>query len=482
MITNRIYEWARLQPTKLALISNDVPFSYADFARSVEAARNFFAQQSLPATRTAIVLAAGIDDAWVFILALRALGLNTASVNSVAQAFALELKNLAAIIVANAHPEASKLNRGGVNDAKIIRVPSDLFDNIRTGDLPLPLHPAPPFGGHILVTSGTTGSYKKELFAGKFDEKRNAARAQIYPLNKSTIFRVGNLGLWSSGGFKMPAAVWHSGGTVVMDTREGAFKHFFRYPIGLTMLTPSMLRELTASLETGPTHDTCELLVTSGFLPVDLEQRTLNRVTKNVGINYGSTEIATPVLLSRSNDQDRHWLAPVGNRSIRIIDTDGNDCRHGQQGELCFELKDIDCGSYLDDDASSATNFRGRFFYPGDMAVSRVDGRIRILGRTADVLNVQGQKYAVAPLEMEVQRKLRVEQVCLFSGLNAAGQEELVVTIEGDAEVPQTSREQVAREFPEFAVVRFVRVKEFPRTAGARKVNRLALRRLAFPQ
>ena len=481
MITYRIYDWARSQPTKIALVSNDIPFSYADFARAIETARSFFAGLTLPVNHTAIVLPGGLDESWVFILALRALGLHTACVNSFGQARALNLKNLAAIVVSGSHPEATTLNGGRLNEINLVKVPGDLFYNIRAGDLPSPLDHPPPFGGHILLTSGTTGSYRKVFFAGKFDDERNAARARIYELNNSTVFRVGGLGLWSSSGFKMPAAVWHSGGTVVMDTRKNPFKNFFRYPIGLTILTPPMLRELTNSLE-GPTHDDCELLVTAGFLPIELEQRAIALVTKNVGINYGSTEIATPVLLSRRSNADRHWLAPDPNRNVRIVDENGRDCPRGQQGELCCELKDIDCKAYVDDDQSNAKVFRNGFFYPGDMAVGRADGRMRILGRTADVLNVQGKKLAVAPIEMEVRRMLRVEEVCLFSGLNAAGQEELVVAIETDVELHRSTLEQVAYEFPFFTGIRFVHFKEFPRTTtGARKVHRFALRQLVFP-
>ena len=45
MISDRIYEWARIQPEKIALIQNEISFSYGVFAQAIEAARIYFAQK-----------------------------------------------------------------------------------------------------------------------------------------------------------------------------------------------------------------------------------------------------------------------------------------------------------------------------------------------------------------------------------------------------------------------------------------------------
>ena len=115
------------------------------------------------------------------------------------------------------------------------------------------------------------------------------------------------------------------------------------------------------------------------------------------------------------------------------------------------------------------------------MAVSRADGRVRILGRTADVLNLGGQKVAVAPLELELQKLLKVEEVCLFSGLDDAGKEELVVVVQSDRELAKSERDQIVGQFPAFERICFAVLKEFPRTAtGTRKTLRSELRKLVF--
>ena len=481
MITNRIYDWARSQPTNPAVIFNDVTLSYAAFANAIESARGFFGRQGLQLHQTAIVLSESLLDAWVFVMALRALGLNTVYVQSVDRVDALRLNNLGCVVVPEV--EARKFTGASLEALNTILVPSALFTKIKSEP---PRYPeqAPPFGGHILFTSGTTGTYKKLFLDGHYEERRNTARAQVYALNKNMIYHLSNLGPWSGTGFKMPSAVWHTGGCVVMDTRPDLFKNFFRHAIDLSILTPLMLKELTQSLSTWPAQNNCELLVTAGFLPTELAKETIRRVTTKLGIVYGSTELATSALLSQScTEGDLYWLAPAPNRTVRIVDENGNECPSGKQGELRIGLMDIDCKSYLDDEETSAKVFRDGFFCPGDMAVSRADGRVRILGRTADVLNVRGQKVAVAPMELAIQRALSVEEVCLLSGLNDAGQEELVVAIQSDMRPPSSELEQIAREFPSFERVRFEVFKEFPRTAtGTRKTQRSILRRLVFPE
>jgi acyl-CoA synthetase (AMP-forming)/AMP-acid ligase II len=484
MILNRIYEWARSEPTKTAVISHDRQLSYCDFARAIAAARSFLERHDLPIGQTAIVLQNTSLDAWVLVMALRSLGLDTICIPSIDRAEALKLRNVSCVVMSEAKLGAPKFAGPSLHGVKAIVVPSAIFSDIRAGDPPSYPHQAPPFGGHMLLTSGTTGTYKKVFLDGADEDRRNSTRAQAYPLTKDMIYHIANFGLWTALGFRMPSAVWHAGGCVVMDNRRNPLGDFFRCAVDLSVLTPSMLKELVQSLGPGPTHDSCELLIASGFLAMDLADETVRRVTKRIGVSYSSTELGTAPLLSRGDgDGDIQWLTPAPNRAIRIVDDNGDNCPPGQEGELRIGLIDIDCTSYVDDDEASVKVFRDGFFCPGDIAVSRADGRVRVLGRALDVLHFREKKVAAAPIELAVQHALGVDEVCLFSGLNKAGIEELVVVIQTDQVVPKSALEQIARRFPSFQSIRFEPFKEFPRTeAGTKKTQRSALRKLVFPE
>ena len=488
MIVNRIYEWAKCQPEKTALIWNHVSVSYLSFANAILATIEFFQQQNLPAGRTAIVLVTDLLDAWLIIMALRALGLNTISVTSIPAANALKIRDVACIVITQTEAAARPgLVRMAASDAKIVVVPQ-----LHRADLPTTLVTAPvdsgpwsgsPFGGHILYTSGTTGAYKKIMMSGEHEDQRNSARARLYSSNSNTIGHFIDFGLWSGIGFKGPPAIWHVGGCVVLNQSDDRFENFFLDGITVAHLNPPMLKDLLQTR--GPlAHpiDGFELFVGGGFLPIDLAEQSIQKLTDRITVYYSATElIPSPLWSAFRTKDDLHWLMPTTERLIQIIDENGHECATDQEGELRFQLSDIDCTHYLDDEEASARIFRDGFFYPGDMAVRRQDGRIRILGRFADVVNLRGQKIAVAPIEQAIQRDLRVDEVCLFSGLNKQGYEELVVAIQSNQEIEKSKLEVVARKFFPSERVRFTIRREFPRTeTGMRKIKRALLKKLLF--
>src|SRR5262249_30891220 len=109
MLIERIYEWARSEPTKPAIISNDVPLNYAAFARAIDAARRFLQPHGLPPGRTAIVLGHSPVRAWTTVLALRSFGLTTVYLNSIEDAERLKLRNVAVVVVCQPKLNSLKL-------------------------------------------------------------------------------------------------------------------------------------------------------------------------------------------------------------------------------------------------------------------------------------------------------------------------------------------------------------------------------------
>jgi acyl-coenzyme A synthetase/AMP-(fatty) acid ligase len=481
MIVDRIYEWAKCQPEKTAVVWNDVSVNYLSFANAILATIEFFQEKKLPLGRTAIVLVHNRLDAWLIIMALRALGLNTISVTAIPTAKALKIRDTACIVITQA--EASlwpKLVAETASGAKIVVVPQ-----LHRAGPPEDLHPSSssPFGGHILYTSGTTGTYKKVLLSGEHEDQRNFARAQSWSFNRNTVGHFVDYGLWTGGGFKGPLAIWHMGGCVVLDQSDDKFKNFFLNGTNFAQLIPPLLKELLQTR--GPlAHpiDGFAVSVGGGFLPIDLAEQTIQQLTNRITLNYSATElIPSPLRSQFRTKDDLYWFKPMKGRLVQIIDENGRECAIDQEGELRVKLSDIDCTHYLDDEEASARIFRGAFFYPGDMAVRRQDGRIRILGRVADVLILHGQKMAVAPIEQSIQHDLEVDEVCLFSGLNKQGYEEVVVAIQSNREIEKAKLDNVALKIFPSQRVRFTIHREFPRTeTGTRKIKRALLKKLLF--
>jgi acyl-coenzyme A synthetase/AMP-(fatty) acid ligase len=480
MITSRIYEWARTQPTKTAMIHNGHPCSYAVFARAIEVTKTFFKDQSLPAGRTAIIRISNLADAWIANLGLRSIGLTTICVNSLATAKALNVKDVACIVLTEDDKAAYKPEERIWVGTRVIVVPRALYANIDTGDIPRFSCDTPAFGGHILYTSGTTGSYKKLLRDGANEEKRNAHRANVASYDRDTVYFVANFGLWTNQGFVVPSATWHVGGCVVFNQIPETFLRSFQYGITDAWFPPPMLNSLL-ELRQGSTVALGEfrLLVGGAFVSLDLAKKAVERLTKNVTVTYAATEHSSRMLSRFRTLDDLHWLSPVVGSTFEIVDDDDKECPIDKEGELRVLLRDIDATSYLDDDEASRNFFREGYFYPGDMAVRRADGRIRILGRVADVLNVNGHKVAVAPAEQRIQDFLGVNAVCLFSIFGDDGRNELVVAIEANSVPPKSELDKIGRQFSSFELVRFEVFQEFPRTeAGLRKIKRTELRKV----
>jgi acyl-coenzyme A synthetase/AMP-(fatty) acid ligase len=478
MLLERIYEWARSRPKKTAIIDNDVPINYASFSRAIDAARRFLEPHALPAGRTAIVLFKSPLEGWILLLALRSLGLNTICVETIEIAERLKLRDVAFLVVAQSELNSHDLRAQTLTGTQVIVVPTTIYASVHTGEVPAIRLNNPPFGGHIIFTSGTTSGHKKLVLDSTFEDRRNETRARIYSFSKDTITNEVS-GLSNGTGAKSAPAVWHVGGCVVYDWRPDHFSRMFRHGVNSLKVPPFVLRKLVRSVRTsGPMNHDCELIIGAGFLSVSLAEEAISRVARRLMITYGSSEMGATLLLSRfTATHDMHWLAPGDGRTIQIVDERGNEC---PEGELRIPLTDIDCTSYLDDQEASAKVFRNGFFYPGDMAVRRADGRIRILGRVDDMVNVRGQKIAVAPIEHEIQQLLGVDEVCLFCGLNAAGNEELAVAIQSSRQLSRSEVEAVACRWPSERV-RVTVFNEFPRTeTGSRKTRRSVLKKLVF--
>lgn len=205
----------------------------------------------------------------------------------------------------------------------------------------------------------------------------------------------------------------------------------------------------------------------------------IDQLRAEVFIEYSSTELSTPPLMSLvRNEDDVEWLSPQTGRDISIVNDEFVSTAPNEEGFLRVALNNLDFDSYYDE-IGSKSGFIDGYFYPGDMAVKRADGRIRILGRVEDVINLRGEKVAVAPIEQNVQRYLGVDEVCLFGHLNDAGEEELIVAIQSPSAPPQGKLDDIRKEFRAFERVSFHVLNNFPRTdTGTGKVRRVVLKNL----
>jgi acyl-coenzyme A synthetase/AMP-(fatty) acid ligase len=485
MIIDRIYESALTDPAKPALIHDDFVIDYATFAKGIETFRKILQQKELPAGTIAVVLVSHLADAWAITLALRALGLTTIQLRSIAHIKELGLKNVSCAVTTEREQSEHDLAGNAFAEVKIIVVLRAELAATQLGEIPVAPQAVHPAGGHILYTSGSTGDFKKVMWDSQLEDVRSSARSRCHSYDNAAMVHNLNFELFTGIGWKVPLSVWQAGGCVIIDQGPERYERFFRHPVTHTRMSPYAFRYLVEIDNDRDPPNGCEIWVSGGVMG-DLASKALERFRHPFSIyhHYSATELITPPLISRlQNPSDAIWLCPVPDRTVQIVDETGRECSPGQEGDLRIRTTELDWQCFLDDEEATSKVFRDGFLYPGDRAVRRADGRIRIVGRIADVLNVQGEKIPTGPIEQRIRQSLGANEVCVFSGLNAAGQNELVIAIETDREPAKEKLDSIRGEFDEFDKVRFSILREFPRTeAGTKKIRRAALRTLVFSE
>ncbi len=487
MSLDSIRSGACAHPSRAAVIHNGTRISYIAFYNAIRAAFNHVIdKQDLSRGQNAVVIVHDLLDCWVAVFALQALGLNTICIRSTEALNILVVKSIATVVTTQQEHSKHQLAADATASASVITIPSPCYRNEAPCPDGQPLE-RQTTGDHILYSSGTTGNYKKIVSSAAQQTNRDEERIQQMHLNEDSFFYCSDYGLWTSVGYMLPLSTWRAQGCVIFDQRPDWAHHFLKSGVTRAVLLPDKLNQLLSSIGESngmPAPADFTLHASGGFISRKLAKQIIDTLTKNLLISYGSTEVAIASLESRVTDlEDMHWLEPTHIRHIEIVDSNGHICPVGREGQLRIQLKEQDCSSYLDDTEASKNVFSNGFFYPGDMAIRRADGRVRMLGRSAHVVNFRGQKHAVSPIEDNIQNFLNINSVCIFSGLNEAGEDEVVVAVESEQWPEKSHLNYLGNELEQdFGSVSFAIIYPFPRTqAGARKIDRTALRKIIFP-
>jgi hypothetical protein len=211
MLLNKIYEWARIAPTKPALIYNDNVWDYADFAKAIALARKLLQKENLPQQTTVVILARNLFASWPIIIAVRSLGLNTITVPSLEVAQSLQIADVSRIVTTDLGYEFFKLPKHPLPGIGVSIVPNFVQAEIHTANLPETPDGISAPGAHILYTSGTTGTYKS-MGPPKINRIRSEhalIQSIVAPYTKPTMFSPGpKLGLGPRAQYGMSAVAW----------------------------------------------------------------------------------------------------------------------------------------------------------------------------------------------------------------------------------------------------------------------------------
>jgi acyl-coenzyme A synthetase/AMP-(fatty) acid ligase len=477
-VLESIFAQARSAPGRAALITNGGAIGYGAFAGAIVRIRRVIAAQRIDRARVAMVFVDGLAEAWIVGLALRSLGITTVIGRDASDLERLGLGAVSVVSTAAAgRPRvAAAAQRVG---APWIELPPDLRA------APSPIGEEPPVaadrtGGHILVTSGTTGLSKKVLIDPAFEAAATALRADLYGLNAASVVNVFDFGGWTVAGYQTPLSAWSQAGAVVIYQGEERWLSLAARNVTLAYTQPMILTMvLRAPPEFDLRNDAMTVIVGAGVLPLADWRAARERLTVDVRTGYGSTE-AGPCALTRVETPDDlvwHRIHPAF--QVQVVDDTDRPLPPGSTGVVRVRTSGID--SYLGDEDTTREFFRDGYFYPGDLGVMRGDGRLQVQGRVTDVINVRGDKFATTPIETALQEALGARAVCVFSVPAQGGDEAIHVAIERDGPItPAALRAALLAALPLVREAHVHAVAALPRNHMG-KVDRARLRAQLAP-
>ena len=465
MFINHIYRHAQENPDRVAVISDGQEISYANFACAIEAVRNHLMQAGLPDHGVIVRLDRNLYLDWVLLLAVRSFGLTTVSGPSWKAIERLGLKDITGVIGVSVEQRALESIRSVRPEISITTIPLSLLQRAGTVDLPTPV-PDSRFGDHIVYTSGTTGAYKRLLVNGDaIDRSINYSDHGFEQyLSKGKILHCLAFETWSGPGYRYPTASWYKGATVLFDQRLEWREHFNDFPVAMTFAVPASLASLSKVVASRPdSFPSLKVQVGGGFVNSETVSSLIDNPNVELFVAYGGTEFGVGAINSVKSSDDLIWLAPTAKVGLQIVDDDDRPLPLGQEGNIRVRCMPTGPFGYLDDPDTTAAHFRNEHFYPGDLGVQREDGRVRILGRVQDVLNLGGSKIPVAPIEEFICQSLGVGNVCVFAVQDEHGRETLAVVIEARQFPTRTALEAAVAKAVRAPRLRVSKLDRFPR-------------------
>lgn len=465
MITNSICRWANRTPRKAALTYNGRVLSYLELARRIAAAHDHFASLGCTGPGYAILIAQDQLEAWILSLGLRSLGL---TIFAWPKGFSLDAFVFAETrYVVTGAKEASPgvRNFSARHRLQLLSAPPEYspesdFDRLD----------GCPTGGHALLTSGTTGAYKIVMMSAAIDEVLLRLKVQAIGMSSSTVLSVFDYPIWTAAGYRWSASPWTVGGTTLIEGEPE--RAIIRPDATDAVLIPAVLsRLLDAPTDTFPCNESLRVFVGGGGMTRDQVARAKARISPHLFNWLASTETGGIALTRLETDEDHRWQKPAPDRVIEVVDEFDRRVPPGVTGRIRVATAGGPT-SYFCDEKATRKFFKDGYFYRGDLAMTRDDGRLMLQGRTTDVINVAGFKKSSAVIEARLCDALGVTGACILSLQDEIGDQEFHLVLEALAHIDEELlKSELGRERPPLQPLILHYMKALPRNALGKVVR-----------
>ena len=240
---------------------------------------------------------------------------------------------------------------------------------------------------------------------------------------------------------------------------------FIEKRITITFLTPSYVRMLGNN--TGP-------FLRMLFVGSEPANNIYNKKLDLINI-YACSESGFAVgvfPIDRSYES-----CPIGKPEVEtkidLIDEDGNVVPDGEMGELCFENPYV--RGYINLPEETEKAFVNGVYHTGDLARKESDGNYVLLGRSGDMIKINGNRIEPAEIEAAVKTVLGIDWAAA-RGFDENGKSYLCAYYIADVTVdPDYMREELSKRLPYYMIpAYYLKIDSVPMKANG-KMDRKAL-------
>lgn len=323
----------------------------------------------------------------------------------------------------------------------------------------------------IARTSGTTGPIKNVAMTRRMVESIQAADAHVLGQRALRHNFVSTYGLEVLTTYREASHVLRHGAAFVLAVRRTWQLDLAEFRPCQTYLTVGDAARIAEDArQRGSPPRACLLRLIGGAVPPSLLATLTAHVATDVFSQYSMTE---SIMVAVMDDNDIGTVLP--DVEARLVDDAGLNVEAGEPGLLLVRSPRT-CDGYLWDPALSGQRFADGWFRSSDIAVMPEPGKLKVIGRADDAINIGGLKIVPGHLESQMRTIDGVTEAALLRVDNEAGVGEAHVVIERrDARDDQRIRNLVTPIIRRTLDTAFVHFTDAMPRAGLGKIDRAAL-------
>ncbi len=343
-------------------------------------------------------------------------------------------------------------------------------------DADIPVDREPTRIVRFVSSSGTTGCPKVIALSREIVMKRVVAHHLFCEGMGSNRFLIG-MPLPTIAGYGWLLMVLCRGATAVPCLDPIMIVRFIdAFQLSHLLLTPILFHNVIEIGQQSGRNFTSVCMTTTGGTPFDIRLASRARAVlgNNIWNGYTSTEAGS---VARGHiDQVETNPNMIGSVlpfvTLEIVDENNNLMDIGEKGIVRI-ASELAVSKYeTDEDGDQGAVFHDGFVYPGDLGSLDDKGRLRILGRVDEMINLRGIKLAPEDLERPIAglqgvREASVFQADLGQGLTVCA----AVVLDGDQagdDVMERIRKSLGKRAPQHIKT----VSELPRNAMGKVMRR----------